>query len=856
MSYLKVSEFKDIYGDSNFEKLSFKIGNIESCLEYENFYTLGTFDKNILIAQIYKDKQVYKNVYSCFKKIRKNPIVKIKIENPYNKGVNDFKEININYSYYMIQIKYFDSDLNAAFFNPYIDFNYYNKEYEPLINNNKDSILWRYFVVREGLKNINININSNNDILNFAINVYGFVYFNVSNLEESSNIKFLIPKTLNDFIDDFLIKNNYPIKEGLDNLTYKYNYEGLNIYYRTNLNNFRDIIDSVKVDKNLKDFKPFKSFKIENFIIQKFSILNFLNRNLNIDLFSDVLKNDYKDYNKMQAISCLIISAINSISPFENYPSSNIQNWLLDIKSIGEGVQGNVYFANLFSEKIPISFKISKEKKVKDCSLRRYFDFRAEYFKSVVAINKLREFVPTFMYTFTMFDCYSELDSSKIKGKDRLINLNKSTICLDKNPKHPFILTEKILGKTIHDSMIDGNIQSREKFLCIIQQILLSLEVAQSTVGFCHHDLHGKNLILRPVPDGYTYSVLLNNKKITVKDPKFIPVFIDFGFASCKIKGEQYGKNGFEQNGIFNFLIPCKDHLKILMGFFYYAVNYSNITVYNAVLDILSSKVTGNYFTNDEKKISTIMNRDDSIIFLMSKGDIASKTPLELLESIQREIGCKQIVIEERREFKLYNFKDTVPDVFDKLYRDENYKSNKDLSFSSIIKEYSIDSSSFIKTFSNYKILKEYYINNKNKDLYEYLKIIENVLKIERDFLINEDIEYLEKIFQIQLPDKNEFYDKLEYLKSLNISVLKHDDIYNIIEMKNMISKFFKMKDYIYYFYKIKQFNISEFNEWVNKFVSSENFKRYNEELSDYVKMDRWCESLENGIEVYERRLR
>ena len=849
MSYLKVSEFKDIYGDSNFEKLSFKIGNIESCLEYENFYTLGTFDKNILIAQIYKDKQVYKNVYSCFKKIRKNPIVKIKIENPYNKGVNDFKEININYSYYMIQIKYFDSDLNAAFFNPYIDFNDYNKEYESLINNNKDSILWRYFVVREGLKNINININSNNDIPNFAINVYGFVFFNVSNLEESSNIKFLIPKTLNDFIDDFLIKNNQSIKEGLHNLTYKYNYEGLNIYYKTNLNNFRDIIDSVKVDKNLKDFKPFKSFKIENFIIQKFSILNFLNRNLNIDLFSDVLKNDYKDYNKMQAISCLIISAINSISPFENYPSSNIQNWLLDIKSIGEGVQGNVYFANLFSEKIPISFKISKEKKVKDCLIKQYFDFREEFFKSVVGINKLREFVPTFMYTFTMFDCYSELDSSKIKGKDRLINLNKSTICLDKNPKHPFILTEKILGKTIHDSMIDGNIQSREKFLCIIQQILLSLEVAQSTIGFCHHDLHGKNLILRPVPDGYTYSVLLNNKKITVKDPKFIPVFIDFGFACCNINDEQYGKFKFEYNKTFNFLIPCTDYLKILLSCFYYGVESLNSDICDMISKICNMKVMNNDLVNTRPKMSSILLYGNMYDSIYPVGNYASKTPLELLESIQANIGCDKVLIEERIQYKI-NTLNNVSRFFHELYRQDD--GDNDF-ISDIINENKINNFSFISTVCSEENIKKYSLVVASHKLQEYLEKIKNILKNNQDLLIDYDNEILEQVFETELPDEKEFIDESNYLLKLNILSMKDSDFYHIENMKRMILKFKEMDEYMDYFYKIQEFRIFEFNEWKNKFIRCENYKYYNKNVQLYNKMKRWCDTLTNALNLKHR---
>ena len=832
MTDLDVSDFEKIYGNRKFEKLCEEIGEIKSCVEYENFYSLGFFSTNSFMAQIYKNDKIYENVYECYKRIKKSPIVSIEIEYKNKKHI-----LEINYLYYMAKIKYFNRNLNAVIFESYIESDNYNKDYDELKHKDRYVISWRYYVIREGLKSIGININTTDDISsydipNFAINESGFVYINYSTFKIEKDPDFLL--TIEDFVVDYLNSKGYTFEYGMDLLKNTKHKDSSITKINNNLKFFNDIVQDSKVRKGIKQFKPCNKFRIKNFD----------NKKIKSHVISKMLENDFGDYNKMQAISCLVISALKSISSSndENLPSREIQNWLTNIKSIASGVQGNVYFANLFLNTFPIAFKLSKESKIKDCLIEQYFDFRAEYFKSFRAVNSLREFVPTFMYTFAMFDCNVEMEPMSL-------DLDKDTLCVNKTPLQPFVLTERIKGKTIADAITKGYMKSGEDFLIIYQQILLSLEVAQREISFAHFDLHGNNLILMPVPDGYTYSVLIDNKKITIVDPKFIPVFIDFGFACCNINDEQYGKFKFEYNKTFNFLIPCTDYLKILLSCFYYGVESLNSDICDMISKICNMKVMNNDLVNTRPKMSSILLYGNMYDSIYPVGNYASKTPLELLESIQANIGCDKVLIEERIQYKI-NTLNNVSRFFHELYRQDD--GDNDF-ISDIINENKINNFSFISTVCSEENIKKYSLVVASHKLQEYLEKIKNILKNNQDLLIDYDNEILEQVFETELPDEKEFIDESNYLLKLNILSMKDSDFYHIENMKRMILKFKEMDEYMDYFYKIQEFRIFEFNEWKNKFIRCENYKYYNKNVQLYNKMKRWCDTLTNALNLKHR---
>jgi hypothetical protein len=827
MSDIDFHYFKKIYGDGKFEKLCEEIGEIKSCIEYENFYSLGFFAGNPFIAQVYKNDEIYENVYESYKKIIKSPIVSIEIEYK-----NKKEKMDINYLYYMAKIKYFNKSLNAVIFEPYIESDNYNIIYDELKHNDRYVISWRYYVIREGLKSIGININTPEDISNFSINEYGFVYINYSTFKIEKDTKFSF--TIKDFVVNYLNSNRYTFKAGMKLLNNPQRKDSSTKWVDNNLKFFNDIVQDSKVIKGIKIFKPCNKFKIKNFDTKK----------IKSHVISKMLENDFGDYNKMQAISCLVISALKSISSRndEDLPSKEIQNWLTNIKSIASGAQGNVYFANLFLDTFPVAFKLSRESKIKQCLVEQYFDFRAEYFKSFRGVNSLREFVPTFMYTFALFHCNVEIEPTSL-------DLDVDTLCLDKNPKQPFVLTERIKGKTIVDAIDKKELKSGKDFLIIYQQILLSLEVAQREISFAHFDLHGNNLILMPVPDGYTYSVLIDNKKISIVDPKFIPVFIDFGFACCNINEEQYGKFKFECYKTFNFLVPCTDYLKILLSCFYYGVESLNSDICDMIAKICNMKVMNNDLLNSRAKMSNILLNRNMYDSIYPIGNYASKTPLELLESIQANIGCDKVLIEERTEYKI-NTLNNVSRFFHELYRQDD--GDNDF-VSDIINENKINNFSFISTVCSEQNIKKYSLVVASNRLQEYLEKIKNILKNNQDLLIDYDNEILEQVFEMELPDEKEFIDESNYLLKLNILSMKDTDFYHIENMKRMILKFKEMDEYMDYFYKIQEFRIFEFNEWKNKFIRCENYKYYNKNIQLYNKMKRWCDTLTNALNLKHR---
>ena len=74
-----------------------------------------------------------------------------------------------------------------------------------------------------------------------------------------------------------------------------------------------------------------------------------------------------------------------------------------------------------------------------------------------------------------------------------------------------------------------------QEFLSIFLQIICSLEIAQQTLQFCHFDLHGKNIILRPVSN-HTVTYPIFDICYQFRECKQIPVFIDFEFSTIRYK--------------------------------------------------------------------------------------------------------------------------------------------------------------------------------------------------------------------------------------------------------------------------------------------------------------------------------
>jgi len=823
MSVIDIEKFEKSVGKVMFDKFVENLGEIKSCIEYEKFYYLGAFGENRNVAQVYKDGSTFDSVLEIYKRLLSSPVVTIKLENPNSKG--KFEKINIYVFDYLTKINYFIRELNTVIFEPYLQGDFMNA----YINEGSVIIYWKYLVLREAFKNIGVNI-PKISIFSDGLSLRGFdiVFSNFFDLSISEKIVFSSPSITfkskisdNDF-QKYFSKNRNPTMA----------IEYLGSKYIENVSNFHEINYSLNIDYYLK------------FLDNTFNIQNFSMNNLNVNYLSTIINDDYTSYENMKAASSLINSAIKSIY-IDNHPSKEIQNWLIDINNIAEGVQGSVYFANLFDTTIPISFKLSKSLEIKNCYLPTYADFIAEFFKSFGAINKLRKIVPTFMYTYGMFDCDVELDPNGSQRDGKLIDLNKSTLCLDKSPRQPFVLIERIQGKTIEKMINEGSIDIK-MFLCIFQQILLSLEIAQKEISFAHYDLHGKNIILKPVPDGYTYSVLINNKKITITDPKFIPVFIDFGLSSCIVMDKLYGRFNYEPHEIYNFLVPCTDYIKILISCLWYAVKNSDVNLLQVIEKIFSSDIMKNNISDTQEKINEILHQDVLLSVFNRNGKCASKTPLELFISIQEKIGFAEISMVDREEFSINSFKNSEHILIDLYDSDDSNHSNSLEFLEEIIKENYI-SESLINTMYSLKNLKEYYKTMRYPKLLKHIEIVSEAINEGRNEMIKVDERHFNNMREMKLPDENQFLIESEYLESLNFIDLDPINYSKIKKMKSMCDHFDFFTNLMDRFYKARELNILD--GLLDTFINCENYKYYERNVLRYSKMNRWCNTLLNSIE-------
>ena len=146
-------------------------------------------------------------------------------------------------------------------------------------------------------------------------------------------------------------------------------------------------------------------------------------------------------------------------------------------------------------------------------------------------LNKLKHFVPNFMYTL-----------GHVMTEEKF-----------------FIICERIVGNTFMEQISNMKFP---QYLFLFLQILLALEIGQRNSRFCHFDLHLGNVLLRETRR-LIYTVLIRNKKYTITT-ELVPMIIDFGMSSVTDKNRTIGTSHFHKHGILKHLIPGMDMYKFL----------------------------------------------------------------------------------------------------------------------------------------------------------------------------------------------------------------------------------------------------------------------------------------------------
>ena len=207
--------------------------------------------------------------------------------------------------------------------------------------------------------------------------------------------------------------------------------------------------------------------------------------------------------------------------------SKTFTNWLINKTKIDiKSVEGYIYTYNILDTSLQIIIKKPKKNKFITTSIR-------EYYIGYTALNKLRYYIPTFVYTLGGF---------WKKYKDNNI---------------PYILYEKIDGISLTKLTF-------KEWLIIFLQILLSLELAQKEYRFTHFDLHIGNVLIKTLDKPVDYTIYLDDKEYKIQNISLIPVIIDFGLSSIYSNGKSIGKTTMSMYGIVPYIIPRYDMYKFL----------------------------------------------------------------------------------------------------------------------------------------------------------------------------------------------------------------------------------------------------------------------------------------------------
>ena len=478
-------------------------------------------------------------------------------------------------------------------------------------------------------------------------------------------------------------------------------------------------------------------------------------KNINVKMLKELLNKRYVDGSVMKSILCLFDMVFFSLK-FAHSPSSNIQflskninKWIRKMSKLTVmSVSGTVFITEMFGEGIDVIIKTSQQLDDKSDILR-------EYYIGITEINKLRYFVPNFVYTFGLFGCPPLKMTGHVK-----VDLNK--IC---DPKTgdiftKFIVYEKVNGETfrkLHDKI------TKEDFLNIFYQLLIALEVAQRKIGFTHFDLHLENVMLIKLKEPFEYSVIIGDSIYKIKATKYLAMIIDYGHSVVRKqvdnKGLRYiGAGEFPEYGMVNYMIPGYDMYKFL---YFVAVQYSRRPDQHKIMPIITQIFKEFYGRNDPYKLV-----DDNLTFNLENlqrvleeygkkitySIAGSFSPLLMANFLERTFNLKFVKINLRDRLQI------LPTVSSDIYFEQIL--NKDiLPLISKVETCSQKSKSFLTdTYINY--IMESYLKNfqgvVSVSLMEKVKHKKEKQLVDKkgfkDFLENQDDYQVIKVLGTELP--------------------------------------------------------------------------------------------------------
>ena len=493
--------------------------------------------------------------------------------------------------------------------------------------------------------------------------------------------------------------------------------------------------------------------------------------------------------------------------------SPAIKKFINSIKTIGTGAVGLASDTGLFDNDTHVVLKSLGPKTDPD----EFSTFIREYFIGISTINKLRDKIPTFVYTLGIFLCRS--------GR------GMTNFCSGKGPSIPYMVLEKIPGKSILSLM--PKIEFKH-FLLIFYQLLISLELAQRACGFTHYDLHYENVLIRNDDQVKSYEILLDTKEITIQPGEFLPVIIDFGLSTIKYDNHFIGPYGYTKHGIIRKTLPGFDMYKFLTfcGSRSTGITTSRI---KELFDFFGSSDPYNISNSTGKKQFEICVRE--YCRKITHSNLVQRTPIEMIEWIEKkysEILDPYIEIKPRRSAYIISKGDINALMEYNIFSIAKRRMIK--CFSQMIDI----SASHLYTKANIDMLELFNVENTDYfQTYSYLLGSYNdQLTIEFDNIL------LSSLYDIDFPTRQEIISACKIIENTSLR-----DKYNVDYIKNALHtlKFFKrLEPYLNMYYLILQTDLQSekiYKNWINFFIKSEIFELYLEFRLRILKVLRWSKN-------------
>jgi hypothetical protein len=256
-----------------------------------------------------------------------------------------------------------------------------------------------------------------------------------------------------------------------------------------------------------------------------------------------IITSKFYEYELMKMIECLFASIIEINY---NVPSNRMLQYILELdKVIGKkSAYGYAIITDFENEEGLFVTKISKG----DAN-----DLIHEAFIGMNIINKLRQWVPNFVYTVGTFNCsYPILSEKGFVETWCNLNMNKQYIVYEN------VAPSKSFKSMLHDI-------STEEYISYYLQVLLAIREAYLRYGFTHYDLHTENVLIRQLDNHYAIEYNTRYGKRYIETDQ-LAVIIDFGQSRAELNGVSYGFYGLERSGNLPTLAnPIFDAYKFLM---------------------------------------------------------------------------------------------------------------------------------------------------------------------------------------------------------------------------------------------------------------------------------------------------